>query len=112
MRRASIAPTKPISPARVSPYVRLPAVRVDRSGQGHRQRRELAYQRFDPGRDVSRLNGSDRRGTCSLAPGEEAGDGAAISTACVWVADVGREEFEEAEARSLAGGSDGCRESL
>jgi hypothetical protein len=65
------------------------------------RRRELARPSLDPGGDMHRLHGLDRRHAGSDAPGQEFLSGAAICPARVWVADVGREEFEEArEARS------------
>ena len=67
------------------------------------RRGELARLRLDPGRDVQRPHGSERRHAMRLAPGEELGHGAAVGAAGVRVADRGGEELEEAQpARSPA----------
>jgi hypothetical protein len=44
-----------------------------------------------------------------IAPIQELGNIASIRFACVRVFDVGGEELEESPGRSLAGGSDDCR---
>jgi hypothetical protein len=74
------------------------------------RRRELACPGLDPGGDVHRLDGADRRHAGGRAPGEEFIGSSSIGPARVWVADVGREEFEEAHRGPLAGGSDKHRE--
>ena len=61
---------------------------------------------LDPGRDMHRLDGGDRRHAGARAPGQEFIRGAGIGPARVRVADVGGEEFEEAHAGALAGGGD------
>ena len=65
---------------------------------------------LDPGRDVHRLDGGDRRHAGARAPGQKFLRGAGIGPARVRVADVGGEEFEEAHAGALAGGRDERRE--
>ena len=67
---------------------------------------ELARRRLDPSGDVHRLNGRDRRQADTSAPGQKFLGGAAIGPACVWVADVGTKEFEEAHAGALATSGD------
>ena len=70
------------------------------------RRGELARAGLDPGGDVHRLDGGDRRHAGARAPGQEFLGGAGIGPARVRVADVGREEFEEAHRGALAGGGD------
>ena len=65
---------------------------------------------LDPGRDMHRLDGGDRRHADARAPGQEFLRGAGIGPPRVRVADVGGEEFEEAHRSALAGGSDQCRQ--
>jgi hypothetical protein len=65
---------------------------------------------LDPGGDVQRLNGGDRGHAVILAPSHEVSDGAAVGPLRVRVADVRREEFQEAPAGAFAGGRDECRE--
>jgi hypothetical protein len=72
--------------------------------------RELARAGLDPGGDVHRQHGGDRRHADAPAPGQEFFRGAGVGPARVRVADVGREEFEEAHAGTLAGGRDEGRE--
>jgi hypothetical protein len=48
----------------------------------------------------------DRRHAGVRAPGQKLCDGAAVGAPRVWVADIGGEEFEEAQLRALAGGGD------
>jgi hypothetical protein len=67
-------------------------------------RGQLAGRGFDPGGDMHRLHGGDRRHADLGAPGQEFLRGAGIGPARVRVADVGREEFEEADARAVTGG--------
>ena len=67
---------------------------------------KLACSRFDPSRDVYRLDGGDRRHADARAPGQEFIGGAGLGPARVWVTAVGREEFEKADARALTGGGD------
>jgi hypothetical protein len=62
----------------------------------HARRRELARRGLDPGGDVHRLHRGDRRHFGIRAPGEKFFRRAGISPARVRVADVRREEFEEA----------------
>ena len=67
----------------------------------------LRVPHLDPGGDVHRLDGADRRHAAARAPGlKELIRGAGISPARVRVANVGREEFEEAHSGALAGGGD------
>ena len=61
---------------------------------------------LDPGRDMHRLDGGDRRHADARAPGQKFLGGAVIGPARVRVADVGGEEFEEAHRGALAGGGD------
>jgi hypothetical protein len=70
------------------------------------RRRELSRSRLDPGGDVHRLDGADRRHAHARAPRQEFIGGAGIGAAGVRVTDVGGEEFEEAYAGSFAGGDD------
>ena len=70
----------------------------------HARRRELARPGLDPGGDVHRLDGADRRHAGARAPGQEFIGGAGVGPAGVRVADVSREEFAEAHAGLLAGG--------
>jgi len=60
------------------------------------RRRELACAGLDPGGDMDRLDGGDRRHANACAPGQEFVRGAGIGASRVRVADVGREELEEA----------------
>ena len=75
------------------------------------RRCQLARAGLDPGGDVHRLHGGDRRHAGGRAPGQEFIGSAGIGAARVRVADVGGEEFEEAHAGALAGGGDERRES-
>ena len=68
------------------------------------RRRELARANLDPGRDVHRLHGADRRHAGARTPGQKFIGGAGVGPARVRVADVGGEEFEEPHAGALAGG--------
>jgi hypothetical protein len=70
------------------------------------RRGELARAGLDPGGDVHRLDGADRRHAGGRAPGQEFIGGAGIGPARVRVADVGGEEFEEAHRGALAGSGD------
>ena len=72
--------------------------------------RELARAGLDPGRNVHRLHGADRRHADARTPGQKFIRGAGIGSARVRVADVGGEEFEEARRGTLAGGGDKRRE--
>jgi hypothetical protein len=65
-----------------------------------------AASSLDPGGDVHRLHGGDRRHAGARAPGQEFIGRAGVGAARVRVADVGREEFEEAHAGALAGRGD------
>src|SRR5438045_377489 len=65
------------------------------------RRGELARASLDPGGDVHRLDGADRRHAGVGAPSEEFIGSAGIGATRVRVADVGREEFEEAHAGAL-----------
>ena len=62
------------------------------------RRRHLAGLRLDPGRDVQRRDLRQRRHAGVGAPGQKLRDGAAVGAPRVRVADVGGEEFEEADA--------------
>jgi hypothetical protein len=75
------------------------------------RRGELARAGLDPGRNVHRLHSADRRHAGGRAPGQELIGGAGIGPPRVRVANVGREEFEEAHAGALAGGGDKLRQS-
>ena len=70
------------------------------------RRRELACRGLDPGGDVHRLDGADRQHPGARALGQEFIGGAGVRAPRVRVADVGREEFEEAHASAIAGGGD------
>ena len=59
---------------------------------------------------MHRLHGADRRHAGALAPGQKFIRGPGVGAARVRVADVGGEEFEEAEAGAVAGGSDDSRD--
>ena len=63
--------------------------------QLRRGRRALARLQLDPGGDMERLDGGDRRHPSFGAPMQEAGDGAAVGAARVRVADVGGEELQK-----------------
>jgi hypothetical protein len=67
---------------------------------------------LDVGRDVHRLHGGDRWHAGVLAPGQEFRHAARVAAPRVWVADVGREEFDEAHADALAGGLDESRRGM
>jgi hypothetical protein len=66
----------------------------------------LARPGLDPGSDVHRLDGGDRRRAGIGAPGEEFLCSSSIGPACVRVAAVGGEEFEEAHRGAFTGGRD------
>jgi hypothetical protein len=70
------------------------------------RRRELARAGLDPGADVHRLDGGDRRHAGARTPGQKFIGGTGIGAARVRVADVGGEEFEEAHRGALAGSGD------
>jgi hypothetical protein len=55
---------------------------------------------------MHRLDGGDRRYADARTPGQEFLRGSVVGPARVRVADVGREEFEEAHRSALTGGSD------
>jgi hypothetical protein len=74
------------------------------------RRGQLARTGLDPGRDVHRLHGRDRRHADIGAPGQKFLRRSIVRPACVRVADVGREEFEESHRRTLAGGGDKRRQ--
>jgi hypothetical protein len=70
-----------------------------------RGRRQLARRRLDPRRDMHWLDGGDRyAGT--RTPREEFFRSSSIGASRMRVADVGREEFEEADRRALTGRGD------
>jgi hypothetical protein len=71
----------------------------------HTRRRELARASLDPGGDVHRLDGGDRRHASARAPGQKFVRGARVGPPRVRVADVGGEEFKEAHRGALAGGA-------
>src|SRR5271166_1362488 len=75
------------------------------------RRGELARAGLDPGGDMHRLHGADRRYASARAPGQEFIGSAGVGPPRVRVADVGRKEFQEANAGALAGGSDERRRS-
>jgi hypothetical protein len=70
------------------------------------RRRELARPGLNPRRNVHRLDGADRRHASARAPRQEFIGSAGIGPTRVRVADIGREEFEEAHRGALAGGHD------
>ena len=74
------------------------------------RRRKLARRRLDPGGDMDRLDGRDRRHPGARAPGQKLLRSAGIGPARVRVADVGREEFKEAHRGARAGGGDERRD--
>jgi hypothetical protein len=76
------------------------------------RRHELARCPLDPGGDVHRLDGRDRRHADARAPAEKFFCSSSIGPARVRVADVGRQEFEEAHAGTLAGGGNGMRRAI
>jgi hypothetical protein len=68
------------------------------------QCRELARTGLDPGGNVHRLDGADRRHAGACAPSQKFLCNSRIGSPRVRVADVGRKEFEEAPRGALAGG--------
>jgi hypothetical protein len=60
------------------------------------RRRKFARRRFDPRRDMHRLSGHERRHAGACAPAQEFLGSPMVGPARVRVADIGREEFEEA----------------
>jgi hypothetical protein len=70
------------------------------------RRRELMRADLNPGRDVHRLHGADRRRAGGRSPRQKLIGSAGVSPTSVRVADVGRETFEEAHRGALAGGGD------
>ena len=72
------------------------------------RRGSLAAELLDVGRDVQRLHVGDRGDAGALAPGQKFPRRLRVGAARVLVADVGGEEFEEADLRALAGGDDGA----
>ena len=72
----------------------------------HGGRGSFAAKLFDVGRDVQRQHAVDRRDAAALAPCQEFPRRLRVGAARVDVADVGGEEFEEADLRALAGGVD------
>jgi hypothetical protein len=75
-----------------------------------RGRSQFARRRLDPGCDVHRLDGGDRRHPDARAPAQKFLRSSVICPPRVLVADVGCIEFEEAHASALAGGSDERRD--
>jgi len=63
--------------------------------------RMLARLLLDPCRDVKRLHGGDRTYLVVLAPGQKLCDRMAVSPPRVRVADIRREEFQEAGRAGL-----------
>lgn len=61
---------------------------------------------LDPSRDMERLDGRDRRDAGSAAPVEELAHGSGVGPPRVRVADLTREEFEEADFGAVAGSGD------
>ena len=74
------------------------------------RRRQLMRRGLDPGGDVHRLDGGDRRHAGIGAPGQKFLCRPGIGAARVRAADVGGEEFEKAHRRAFAGGGDERRE--
>ena len=70
------------------------------------RRGEVPPLKLDPGRDMQRLDLTDRGQPDAAAPGEEVFGRPAIGTPGVRVADPGDEEFEEAQLGRIAGGGD------
>jgi hypothetical protein len=76
------------------------------------RRRELARAGFNPGGDVRRLDGADRRHADARAPGQEFIGGAGIGATRVRVADVGCENSRKrvparSPAAATSAGSEG-----
>jgi hypothetical protein len=65
-----------------------------------------ARLRLDPGGDVQRPHGGDRRHPGILAPGQEIRHGTAIGPPRMRIADLRGEELQEADAGRLAGAGD------
>jgi len=80
------------------------------------RRGQFACCLLDPGCDMHRLHGRDRRHADGRAPGQEFLSSAGIGPARVRVADIGGEEFEKARRGALAGGGnqnrDACPQQL
>ena len=70
------------------------------------RRGSLAAKLLDIGRDMQRLHVGDRRDAGALAPGQKLPRRLRVGAARVLVADVGGEEFEEADFGARAGGVD------
>jgi hypothetical protein len=68
------------------------------------RRRKLARAGLDPGGDMHRLDGPDRRHTGVRAPSQKFLRGPVISASRVRVAYVCRKEFEDANRGALASG--------
>jgi hypothetical protein len=62
--------------------------------------------------DVKRLHGFDRSHVVIVAPRQKLRHGAAVGAPRVQVANVRREEFEEAERSAIAGGGDQRRQNV
>src|SRR5262249_33106890 len=74
------------------------------------RRGKLARPGLDPGCAVHRLHAGDRWHAGIVAPGQKFLRRPRIGAARVRIADVGREEFEKAHRRALAGGGDEGRQ--
>ena len=70
------------------------------------RRGSFAAKLLDVGRDVQRLHVGDRGDAGALAPGQKFPRRLGVGAARVLVADVGGEEFEEAQRGVVAGGGD------
>jgi hypothetical protein len=71
---------------------------------------EMLLQALDIGRHMQRLDIDELAELVSVTPGEELEDRAVIGHAGIFVADGGREEFEEAPGGLLAGVGDHRRD--
>src|SRR5438552_6505734 len=70
------------------------------------RRGQFARSRLNPSCNMDRLDAGDRRDASVAAPGQEFRRGAVVGSPRVRVADVGREEFEEAHRGTLASPGD------
>jgi hypothetical protein len=68
-----------------------------------------AAQKFDVGGDVMGAHRRERRDVFRVDPGKKRVHGDRVGGAGVWVADVGGEEIEKAQARVLVGVGDQSR---
>jgi hypothetical protein len=73
-------------------------------------RRPRSLQRFDIGGHMHRLDLAERADPLPRAPAQEGAGSARISRPRVWVANVDREELDEAPGGALAGAGDQRRQ--